>query len=88
MLQLVNQWGELTPPREIPVLTIVTEAQATFCDDPALTIERDACIALLQLFVATDGSNRTNAAGWFLHPRVEERYGLQTAQGEEKRNVI
>gem|GEM_PF-3713821 len=76
---MVDQWGELTTPREIPTLTIVTESQAVFCDNPEVTIEQSACLALLHLFMATDGVNRTRPDGWFVHPRVEEWYGIETA---------
>ncbi len=86
-LQLVDQWWELIPSQPLPPLIVTTEEQVDFCSDPAVTVEESTCLALLQLFIATDGEHWSRKDWWFVHPRVEERYGVQTSAWSPKRTI-
>jgi cysteine-rich repeat protein len=77
-LQITDFDGTLLPPREIPEVTVVLQAQLDFCDNPLLTVSEEICHALLSLYTATNGNNRKNKSWWFVTPQVENRFGLRT----------
>jgi cysteine-rich repeat protein len=89
-IQLVDQWGNLTPAYELPPITFVSELHMSFCEDPAVSVEQSACEALLQLYIATQGADRTRSSGWFVDPRVETWYGIETrtSSSSEKLEIV